>query len=156
MIHQDIIEIAKSYVGIKEIPENQGWDNKEFEQKMKQVGWQKGQAWCAYLGELIYKEAYAELPDLLVTLNKLFSANSQQMFRNFAHSHDWETGRYPKLGAIVVWKLGHTKGHTGIVTNFDDLVMYTVEGNAGNMVKERRRHYQEDNQILGYIYPKEV
>jgi len=51
------VQIADSFEGIKEVGNNQGFDNKNFEQMMFEVGWWKGAAWCAFSLKLIYNLA---------------------------------------------------------------------------------------------------
>ena len=51
------VQIADSFEGIKEIGNNQGFDNKNFEQMMFEVGQWKGAAWCAFSLKLIYNLA---------------------------------------------------------------------------------------------------
>jgi len=51
------VQIADSFEGIKEIGNNEGFDNASFERMMKEVGWWKGAAWCAFSLKLIYKLA---------------------------------------------------------------------------------------------------
>ena len=59
-IGDKIVEIAMNYLGQEEVSGNMGFEDDEFEKKMKAVGWEKGQAWCAYFAELVWKEAYKE------------------------------------------------------------------------------------------------
>ena len=51
------VQIADSFEGIKEIGDNQGFDNKNFERMMLEVGWWRGAAWCAFSLKLIYQLA---------------------------------------------------------------------------------------------------
>jgi hypothetical protein len=51
------VQIADSFEGIKEVGSNQGFNNKNFERMMLDVGWWKGAAWCAFSLKLIYKLA---------------------------------------------------------------------------------------------------
>jgi len=51
------VEISNSFEGIKEIGDNQGFDNKQFERMMIDVGWWRGAAWCAFSLKLIYQLA---------------------------------------------------------------------------------------------------
>ena len=54
------VQIADSFEGIKEIGNNQGFDNKHFERMMLDVGWWRGAAWCAFALKLVYKLAGIE------------------------------------------------------------------------------------------------
>lgn len=51
------VQIADSFEGIKEIGDNRGFDNKNFERMMLEVGWWRGAAWCAFSLKLIYQLA---------------------------------------------------------------------------------------------------
>lgn len=44
-LKMSVVEIAKSYIGKTEKPSNSGFNDKVFESKMEEVGFQKGQAW---------------------------------------------------------------------------------------------------------------
>jgi hypothetical protein len=48
------VQIAESFNGIEEIPNNKGFKNKKFEQAMRNTGWKTGNAWCAFVLRLIY------------------------------------------------------------------------------------------------------
>lgn len=73
-------KIARQYLGKTEKPSNKGFNDLVFENKMISVGFQSGQAWCAYFAELVAKEA---LPLKAAQLNKHFSASAVQTFKNF-------------------------------------------------------------------------
>ena len=51
------VQLADSFEGIKEVGNNQGFNNKQYEQMMLNVGWWRGAAWCAFALKLIYKLA---------------------------------------------------------------------------------------------------
>jgi hypothetical protein len=59
-IQEHIIKTAQKYLNEKEIPDNRGWYNKALQKVFELVGWRKGQHWCAYAMELVWKEAYKE------------------------------------------------------------------------------------------------
>ena len=56
-----IIGIAKGYLGQKEVPGNKGFQDKDFEKKMRQVGFYTGAPWCAFFVKLVYGEAYYDV-----------------------------------------------------------------------------------------------
>lgn len=137
-IIQLIIEIAQSYIGQKEIPQNKGFYDKEFQNKMKQMGWLIGQAWCAYFTELVWKEAFKQFdPSKLKILDELFSGSSQATFNNFnknGKKYGFEVTDKPLPGSIVIWQYlsNATLGHAAILINSDESKgrIYTVEGNT--------------------------
>jgi hypothetical protein len=177
-IQNEIVKVADKYVGIKEVPGNNGWINekypefaKQFEEDMKSHGFSYGQAWCAYFGELVWAEVYDKI-GLASDMDKYFSGSARRTLAKFKASDDWETGLVPVVGAIVVWKRmknGNAKwqGHVGIVKEIHDGYMLTVEGNTnssgsreGDTVARKVRKYNfvvsSGLALEGFIYPKGV
>ena len=103
MIADKIVEVAKRYIGQTEKPNNSGFTDALFEQRMKDTGWSKGASWCSFFCELVWKEAYKDSPETQA-LDKLFSGSATATFKNFdlAKSSGWETGQTPKPGALAV------------------------------------------------------
>jgi hypothetical protein len=165
-----IIDVARKYIGQTEKPNNSGFNDVEFEKKMKTVGFQKGQAWCAYAGELVVKEAYPEKFD---ELDKLCSASAVKTFRNFQKA-GFTITQTPAPGCIVVWmtmKNGkpypteeQPTGHLGISTDVMSVNRFAcVEGNTndkggreGYIMAERVRtiipNVQNGLKLLGFIH----
>lgn len=168
-MRERIIEIAKSFVGIKEIPGNMGWEDKRFEELMEDCGWQKGQAWCSYFCELVWKLAFLET-EVYPSLDKLFSAGAVKTYNNFKESCLFEMSKKPDKGAIVVWQtwkknLPQWTGHAGIVSEYKNgNEIETIEGNTnkngkreGMEVAYRRRILTMDARnglvMRGFIHP---
>jgi hypothetical protein len=134
-----IVKVAQSYLGLREIPNNLGWDNKTFEAKMKQVGWIRSQAWCAYFGELVWKEAYADQPEILKELDRLFSASATTTYANFDKESKnpnsklkIKVSKTPVNGAIVIYRFGTGwQGHLGVVEFTGATKVDNIEGNTG-------------------------
>lgn len=162
-----VIEIAEKYIGETEKPGNMGFNDAEFEAKMKAVGFQKTHAWCAYFAELVFKEAY---PEKFAELDKLFSAGTVQTFRNFKDA-SYLVGAVPHAGDLVIWQTQkdgkpQTTGHAGIVVEVKDINTFmSVEGNTndgggreGYIVAKRLRkvipNVQNGLKILGFIQIK--
>jgi len=170
-LQKQIIDTAKSYVGIKEIRGNLGWTSEAFEEKMLETGWKTGQAWCAYFTELVWSEVYDSV-GLAKNLDRYFSGSARRTLLKFSEAEGWETGTVPVPGAVVIWKLvkgGRDKwqGHAGIVTKVLDSHMETVEGNTnsggsreGDVVAEKTRKYnftvQNGLALEGFLYPKGI
>jgi hypothetical protein len=131
-----IAQIALSYVGKTETPNNSGFTDKVFEKKMVEVGFAKGQAWCAYFAELVCKEAYAGIKDKVATYNKIFSGSSTTTYKNADIAG--LTSKTPVVGSIAIYRYGNGwQGHTAIVTEIVDKTTFkTVEGNT-NLNGER-------------------
>jgi hypothetical protein len=128
-----IVQIAKSYVGQEEIPENAGFKNPSFEAKMKAVGWYKGAPWCAFLAKLIWTEAFA-LADTSASalIRKYSNGSATDTYHNYAASKEFHVQQTPVVGAVVIWKEGNgPSGHAGVVTRvIDEHTIETVEGNT--------------------------
>jgi len=170
-----IIYFARKFLGQKEISGNLGFQDERFEQLMKEVGWQKGQAWCAYFIELIWKHAYFNYDKSKVKiLDKLFSAGAVKTFNNFMNSELFKIGMKPEPGAIVIWQYyknnkPHWSGHAGIVIDEPkqhEMSFLTIEGNTNSKggregievaKKIRTLNFEPKRQGLvlkGFIYPE--
>jgi len=164
-----IIKIAQTYIGQKELGNNAGFSDKAFEDKMKTTGWSKGQSWCAYFTELVWREAYKKTP-LLKSVIALFSASATATFDNFAGSSLFKTGTTPQPGALVVWRYGNTwRGHIGIVETINNNGTFvSIEGNTnaagereGIEVARKVRRIKEIYKakglnLIGFVYPTAV
>ena len=157
-----IVETARKYIGQMEKPNNAGFKDSEFEKKMKLVGFLKGQAWCNYFVELVYREA---LPELDKKINKLMSASTQQTWKNFEKSglFEFELSNYADEGDLVIWqsKSNPSQGHIGIVSEVFEGGFKSIEGNTndkggreGYIVAERTRSLKDTKtmKLLGFIH----
>lgn len=170
MMQERIVQMAKKYVGQREMKNNSGFKDKDFEKRMKDVGWQDGQAWCSYFAELVWREAY-KITTYDKELAKLFSGSATQTYKNFQLSGNWEFGATPREGALAVWRYGvGWQGHIGIVYALDEkdpLKFLTIEGNTnqaggreGIEVAKKIRFLNKPLttsglNLVGFIYPKE-
>jgi len=159
-----IRDIAFSYIGKKEIPCNMGFEDKNFEDEMLSVGWQKTYAWCILFCELVWKKA---MPAWAGYFDKMFSASVMQTWNNFKKT-DYNS-LTPIVGAIAIWqKYNKGKptgfGHAGIVTEIYAQSFATVEGNTnalgsreGDRVAPKQRQLDfkiKDGLVLkGFILP---
>lgn len=145
-INELIVYTARKYIGLQEIKGNLGFKDERFEQLMKEVGWQKGQAWCAYFTELVWKSAYSNYTNKQFVINynklldKLFSAGAVKTYNNFKNSDMFEVNKTPEPGCVVIWQYykdskPHWSGHAGIVIKVysDDSDKFeTIEGNTNS------------------------
>ena len=150
------IEIAKKYLGQKELPGNIFDPKSPLGKIIIEAGQKNGEAWCCYFTEAVFVE----------TLRTLFSASTVQTFHNFKKA-GYEITEGPKVGALVIWqryKDGKPTwaGHAGIVTKVNpDGSFVTIEGNTnsegsreGDSVQEKvRKNVKVDNglNVLGFI-----
>jgi len=128
--------IASEYIGQEELPgANVGFKDKDFHAAMKQVGWRKGLAWCAYFVMRAIRtahergEVYANLvsPSAVATYN--------------AYKRAGRVIRVPKPGSLAVWQnykggMAQSTGHIGIVADPRPVagsavdVFWSIEGNT--------------------------
>jgi hypothetical protein len=155
--------VAQKYIGKTEISGNAGFTDPDFEAKMKLVGWQKGEAWCAYFCEMVFKEAF---PAKAADFNKLFSASAVQTFSNFT-SNGYINKSTPEPGDLVIWRMYKNgkpqwQGHAGIVLSAINSTSFkSIEGNTndgggreGYIVAEKVREVKKVTnglQVLGFI-----
>lgn len=139
MINELIVDIARSFVGMQEIPGNMGFKDDVFEDLMEDCGWQKGQAWCTYFTELVWKIAYQEYNSSVIpTLDRLFSAGAVKTYNNFKQSGKFIVDKKPEIGSVVIWQtwkdnLPQWTGHAGIVTEIiGGNKIRTIEGNTNS------------------------
>jgi hypothetical protein len=65
--------------------------------------------------------------------------------------------KFPSIGSVVIFDHGGGLGHTGIVEKFDNLYIYTIEGNTNNngsregVAVERKKRKKSDTKIKGYL-----
>lgn len=167
MIAEKIKQVALSYIGKTEKPNNSGFNDAEFEKRMKDTGWSKSLSWCAFFTELVWKEAYAQTK-LVAELNKLFSGSATATYKNFELG-GWQVGNKPKVGALAVWRYGNGwQGHIGIVVEENGVSFKSVEGNTndvggreGYIVAKKSRitkglYTAKGLNLIGFVYPKEV
>jgi len=138
-INETIVYTARKYLGQQEIRGNLGFKDTVFEELMEQVGWQTGQAWCAYFAELVWKQAYSNYNKTMVkTLDRLFSAGAVKTYNNFFNSDEFEVDRVSTPGCVVIWQYykdnkPHWSGHAGIVTRgYENNFFETIEGNTNS------------------------
>ena len=135
-----IIEVAKKYIGVKEIPEN---SNKTIFGK-----WAKfdGVAWCGLFVSKCYEEAGYPLPKIGFRFNGF--AGCQTAVAYFKSNNKITTK--PKEGDIVFfdWNKDGRYDHTGLFVKWiDENTFETIEGNTaigndsnGGQVMVRKRN----------------
>lgn len=162
-----VTDIAIKYIGQTEKPRNSGFTNIDFERKMEAVGFEKGQAWCTYFGELVCKEAF---PERKKEFGKLFNGSAVKTFENFKAA-GYTILSLPQVGCLVVWQLQKDgepqwQGHFGVVVEVppapDHWKFESVEGNTNDgggregyiVARKNRAVFKEvENglKVLGFI-----
>ena len=131
---EEIAMIAAKYIGFQETPNNSGFKNKDFEKRMKEVGWDKGMAWCSYFSELVWAEAYSKNDEVKKRIKELFSGSATATYKNFDLNKLFKTDRTPEVGSVVIFRHGNGwQGHAAIVEKVVDANnIVTIEGNTNS------------------------
>lgn len=160
-----IVDIARSYIGQKEIPNNQGFVDTSFDAKMRSVGFVNGYSWCAIFAHLVFKEALSSVDYQKV--KKLFSVSALATFNNFKNAN-YAIKNFPSVGDLVIWQHGNsTLGHEGIVSSVTPDYKYMhISGNTNSQggregieVAEKRGSYNKNTSglnIKGFITIKSI
>ena len=152
-----IVRYAKKFIGVLEIGDNMGWNNPDFEKKLKSVGWYPGAQWCVFFVKAMWADTYPELRNKTHNGKKLIdyvSGNSQTTFSNLKNLENtglFKVSGIPKAGDMVVWQYYDAagsptqKGHVGIVTSKSGDSFKTIEGNtseigATNQTVSKKEH----------------
>ena len=99
-------------------------------------------SWCAH---------QAGVP---TTSIKRYSDNCNAEYKWFQSEKRWKNSNYkPQPGDVIFFDTQYIYNHTGLVVKCEDDIVYTVEGNASDMVKEKQ-YSVNDNRIIGYGIPK--
>lgn len=164
-----IVSVAKSYVGQEEIRENQGFKDKAFEVKMKDVGWYKNAPWCAFLAKVIWQDAFSTLdPKGMLLVKKYSNGSAIDTYHKYAKSKEFHVTQTPSIGCLVIWLEGNssTIGHAGIVIEvINATTIKTVEGNTNTdgsregylaAIKTRTIHLPHSSaglNLVGFVQP---
>lgn len=154
-----ILKAAKSYIGMKEKPNNGGFTDAGFERMMRKEGeWQTGWAWCACFAQVccyvgLTKENFAKLdplltPSVMRTYNNLLKAG-------------YNVSKEPKAGTLVFWQLYKDGkptpfGHIGICSDTKVAAGFfpTVEGNTNAAGSREGDCVAEKTRALNFDIPK--
>jgi hypothetical protein len=136
-----ILKTALNFVGEREVGNNIRFENLRFEELMAKSGWERGQAWCAYFGEVVYREAG------LTQLADLFSGSAVQTLTNIRKALETQglgnvispnSVSRPNVGDIFIMQSygdgdPSWTGHLGIVARvMKNGLFVTVEGNTNS------------------------
>lgn len=173
---QNIVEVAKQFVGTKEIGNNHGFDNPYFEVLLTRLGWQRGASWCAYSAMLKWYLYYQGQDAVYAKIKHVLHPHVRTMWQRAVDSQVIKTGQLPMIGAIACWAVGvgddrysvnrtDGAGHCGVVVDvLPDGTFVTVEGNTSDKAKgsqnngdgeyEKVRNMKSSPKwkLLGFIY----
>jgi hypothetical protein len=147
-----IIEVANKYVGEFEISGNHGFKDPAFQKKIEAVGWHDGEAWCCYLQEALFKEAY---PEHIAEFDKLFSSGAVRTLANFKNA-GYGISTIPKLGSLMIMQhfedgIAKWQGHAGVVISLkSNSEWISIEGNTNSNGGREGDSVQPKNRSLMY------
>jgi hypothetical protein len=99
-------------------------------------------SWCAH---------QAGVPTASI---KRYSDNCTAEFKWFKSENRWKNSDYrPQPGDVIFLDTAYKYNHTGLVIKCSNNIVYTVEGNAGDMVKQKQ-YSIKDERIMGYGIPE--
>ncbi|WP_031013285.1 CHAP domain-containing protein [Streptomyces sp. NRRL S-475] len=143
--------VAKGEVGTHEGRSGGHWNNdQKYSKEVPGLAWSNWQAWCATFVSWVAYKAGAET----LYPRTASCAVGVAWFKNQGRFSE-----YPAVGAQVFYGPGGGS-HTGLVMDYDDDWIYTVEGNTndsgsaeGDGVYTKKRARRSD-WVYGYGYPK--
>lgn len=157
-LQEIVLSTLHHYLDSEEIPPNQGFKNKELERRMIDAGWKPGMEWCALFSEMVwrfaYEEVYGRVPE---EFDKLFSANSQQTYKNFTKA-GWNTDpTEPTMGCLVIWRnkeKGSIKGHVDLCEVPDLNRVKVIGGNVSDGVRRKVKSLAGygNYDLLGFVH----
>lgn len=116
-------------------------------------------AWCDAFVDWCFQKAYgvSNAKVLLCGNFNDYTPSSAQLYKN---KKAW--GNVPKKGAQIFFTNGKRICHTGLVYDFDNRYVYTVEGNtsgASGVIPNgggvcKKKYLLTNSKIAGYGYPK--
>lgn len=166
---KQLVTEAASWVGYKEKKSNSQLDDFTanagsgnwtcFARDLHQAGYYNGNkngfAWCCcYVDYCHYAAAGKDKEEA-----QRVSCQTGKLGAVCTYSANYykEQGRFdknPKMGdQIYFFGSGSGYAHTGIVENVDDTYVYTIEGNASDMVC-RKKYLRTNSKIAGYGHPR--
>lgn len=130
----DIVQVARQFIGTKEIGNNHGFTNPYFEVLLTKLGWVRGASWCAYSAMLKWYLYYQGQDTVYARIKHVLHPHVMTMWERATQSQVVTTGQIPMVGAIACWSVGNAqegKGHCGVVVQVnDDGTFQSVEGNT--------------------------
>lgn len=146
-----VIRVAKSQNGYREGKSGVHYNNKQkYSQETTGLEWSDGQPWCDVFANWCYQQTGVEVPAGAKSASCAASVAAYKKAKRFTE--------YPVIGAQAFYGKGGGT-HTGVVYDYDDTDIYTIEGNTnddggaeGDGVYNKRRH-RRDAYVYGYGIP---
>lgn len=162
---QAVIKVAEAEIGYKEKATNNqlydknanvgtnNWNKYANDIDTKYLdfynGRKNGYDWCDVFVDWCFIQAYGveNAQRLLCQPDNSLGAGCEYSYNYF--KQNGQTGSSPKKGAQIFFG---DLDHTGIVVDYDNNYVWTVEGNSGNEVK-KKKYARNNSWIYGYGYP---
>lgn len=161
-----VIAVAKAEVGYKEKASNSNLDDKtanagsadytkyarDFDQKYPNWynGKKNGFAWCDMFVDWCFLTAFGYKKALELLCQPEKSAGAGCTYSYNYYKNKGQVGRTPKKGAQIFFGVPGDFSHTGLVYDFDNSNVYTIEGNTSNQVAYRQYSRSKSNIYYGY------
>lgn len=169
-INQEIVEIARSFIGQEEVRGNLDFKDPKFKRLMEGTGWKSKEAWCVWFALACWFKVFVKYNSFFLTTIRPHVSASAVKFFNMS-KNDITGLMSVKLladpGTIAIWQTykdgkGQWYGHAGIVSSGGHSSFKTVEGNTnedgsreGYLVAEKRHTYdfktKNGLRLLGFI-----
>lgn len=126
-----LIRTGCQFIGEHEISGNQGFVNPAFQRIIERSGWKKGEAWCVYLVEAIFRESGFD------AFADVFSASAVETYRICRKSNLFEISAIPAIGDVVIWQnyendKASWSGHAGLIIGMGRGHLAVLEGNTNS------------------------
>ena len=167
-----VISVAKNEVGYLEKKSNKDLDNKtanagngnftkyarDFDEKYKDFynGKKNGYDWCDMFVDWCFVTAFGVNRALELLCQPKKSCGAGVGFSCDYYKNKGQFYTKPEIGDQIFFK--NSKGvrtHTGLVVNLDNKYVYTIEGNTGEGVREKKYSISSSS-IYGYGRPKYI
>ncbi len=152
----EVRRIARAEIGTREGRSGGHWDNdQKYSDEVPGLAWSDGQPWCQTFVTWVAMRAGAQALYHPVASPTASCDAAGAWFRTVGR---WS--EYPAIGAQIFFGSSRDLDHTGIVVDYDDDLVHTVEGNTndtgsreGNGVYAKT-HRRRDPRVVGYGYPR--
>ncbi|MFE9497279.1 peptidoglycan-binding protein [Streptomyces collinus] len=154
---ENVVSILNKEVGYHEGKSNGHWNNQQkYSTAVPGLEWSQGMAWCATFAAWVFQKAGVQKGGYPVTASCAYGVSW------YKKQNRWSF--YPAIGAQVFFGAGGGT-HTGIVYDYDDTYIYTIEGNTnlngsaeGDGVYKKKRE-RKSSYTYGYglpLYPEGI
>lgn len=161
-----VIAVARAEVGYKEKASNSQLDDKtanagsanytkyarDFDKNYPNWynGKKNGYAWCDMFVDWCFLTAFGYKKALELLCQPEKSAGAGCTYSYNYYKNKGQVGTAPKIGAQIFFGTPGDFSHTGLVYDFDNSYVYTIEGNTSDQVAYRKYSRSKSNIYYGY------